>query len=57
MLSALFEAIVKSETPQLPLAISHSTDNDSAQRKMLRAAAIFRCFGRNYGSTGTTHFS
>jgi hypothetical protein len=37
-LSALFEAIVKSETPQLPLAIWHSTDNDSAQRKMLRAA-------------------
>jgi hypothetical protein len=38
MLSSLFEAIVKSETPQLPLAIWHSTDNDSAQRKMLRAA-------------------
>jgi hypothetical protein len=38
MLSALFEAIVKAETPQLPLAIWHSTDNDSTQRKMLRAA-------------------
>jgi len=39
-LSKLFIEIVKPDAPAIPLAIWHSTDNDFAQRKMLREAIV-----------------